>query len=203
MRQPDEDLALHGVQWLNRIRKRDDQRLQQRNEGLRPTPAPHGETFYRREEPKRDRHRRYTDDHRRVRPSTLQKMVKRYEGSGDPHDHVAAFRQAVRAEQVADTHTQIEGFGLTLEGKALMWFQTLGPESKESLNQLERDFIAAFSKMGIKHNAMAQIFSFQQKDHETVRDCVNRLKQYIARCPKEEKAQSSQADFNLSGGTKE
>ena len=41
--------------------------------------------------------------------------------------------------------------------------------------------------MGIKHNAVAQIFSFQQRDHETVRDCVNRLKQYIARCPEEEK----------------
>ena len=41
--------------------------------------------------------------------------------------------------------------------------------------------------MGIKHNAVAQIYSFKQKDHETVRDCVNRLKQYIARCLDEEK----------------
>ena len=65
-------------------------------------------------------------------------MVKRYEGSGDPHDHVAAYRQAVRAEQVTDTHTQIEGFGLTLEGKALMWFQTLGPESRVSLSTRKR-----------------------------------------------------------------
>ena len=100
---------------------------------------------------------------------------------------MAAYRQAVHAEQVSDTHTQIEGFGLTLESKALTWFQTLGPESKVSLNHLEKDFIAAFSKMGIKHNAVAQIFSFQQQEHETVRDCVNRLKQYIVRCPHDEK----------------
>ena len=57
-------------------------------------------------------HRRHEEDHRRVRPSALQKLVKKYDGSGDPYDHVAAFRQAVHAEQVRDTHTQIEGFGL-------------------------------------------------------------------------------------------
>ena len=116
--------------------------------------------------------------HRRVKPFSLQKLVKRYNGSDDPHEHVAAYRQAVHAEQVSDTHTQIEGFGLTLESKALTWFQTLNPESKVSLSHLEKDFIVAFSKMGIKHNAVAQIFSFQQREHETVRDCVNRLKQY-------------------------
>lgn len=41
--------------------------------------------------------------------------------------------------------------------------------------------------MGIKHNAVAQIYSFKLKDHETVRDCVNRLKQYINHCPDDEK----------------
>ena len=37
--------------------------------------------------------------------------------------------------------------------------------------------------MGIKHNPQAKIYKFKQKDHETIRDFVNRLKQYIARCP--------------------
>ena len=66
-------------------------------------------------------HCRRNDDEysRQVRPSTLQKLVKNYDGTGDPYDHITAFRQAVRAEQVTDKHTQIEGFGLTLEGKAL------------------------------------------------------------------------------------
>ena len=44
--------------------------------------------------------------------------MKRYDGSRDSHDHVATYRQVVHAEQVRDTHTQIEGFGLTLESKA-------------------------------------------------------------------------------------
>ena len=61
----------------------------------------------------------------------------------------------VHAKLVQDTHTQIEGSGLMLESKALTWFQTLGPKSKVSLEWLEKDFIAAFSKMGIKHNEVA------------------------------------------------
>ena len=55
-------------------------------------------------------HRRHDDDHRKVRPSALQKLVKKYDGSGDPYDHVAAYRQVVHAEHVRDTRTQIEDF---------------------------------------------------------------------------------------------
>ena len=107
-------------------------------------------------------------------PSTLQKLVKKYDGSKDPHDHIASFKQVLRAEQVSDSHTKIEGFGLTLEGKALSWFQSLEPGEETTFQSLEKDFTAAFSKMDIKHNAVAQIFAFRQKEHESVRDCVNR-----------------------------
>ena len=93
----------------------------------------------------------------------------------------------MRAEQVSDNHTQIEGFGLTLEGKALSWFQTLEPSTITTLQSLEKDFIAAFSKMGIKHNVITQIYAFKQKKHESLRDCVTRLKQYITICPSIEK----------------
>lgn len=87
--------------------------------------------------------------------------MKNYDGSGDPFDHIAALRQAVHAEKVFDTHTQIKGFGLNLESKALTWFYTLDPTSKTSFIRLEKDFIGAFLKMGLKHNAVAQIYFFQ------------------------------------------
>ena len=61
--------------------------------------------------------RRAANKGRKVRPLVLQKLVKKYNGSGNPFDYVAAFKQAVHAEQVSDTHTQVEGFGLTLESK--------------------------------------------------------------------------------------
>ena len=49
--------------------------------------------------------RRAANKGRKVRPLALQKLVKKYDGSGDPFDHGAAFKQVVHAEQVSDIHT--------------------------------------------------------------------------------------------------
>ena len=110
---------------------------------------------------------------RKTRPSNFQKWVKKYNGSGDSYDSLATFKQVVRAKQIIDHHTQVEGFGLTLESKALSWFQTLELHAYEDFAALEKYFIAAFSKMGIKHNVVAQIYFFSQKENEPVRDCAN------------------------------
>ena len=45
------------------------------------------------------------EPHWRVRSLALQKLVKRHNESGDPHDHVATYKQVVHAEQERDTHT--------------------------------------------------------------------------------------------------
>ena len=114
-------------------------------------------------------------DHRRVRPANFQKWVKKYSGASDPYDHLASFKQVARAEQVIDLHTKVEGFGLTLEGRALSWFQTLNPADYLSYEELERDFIATFSKTGLKHDVLSQIHGFKQKTNKSVRDGANRL----------------------------
>ena len=62
---------------------------------------PHGVT----EDPfiqRRGGHGQRNDDEysQKVRPSTLQKLVKKYDESGDPYDHIASFRQIVHAEHV-------------------------------------------------------------------------------------------------------
>ena len=43
-------------------------------------------------------------------------MGKEYDGTGDPHDRIAWFKQVLRAEQVIDIHTQVEGFGCVMGG---------------------------------------------------------------------------------------
>ena len=78
--------------------------------------------------------------------------------SGDPYDQLASFRQVVRAEEVSDLHVLEEGFGLTLEGKALSWFQTLLTGTFSSFESLEKDFIGAFTKIGIKHSVSTLIY---------------------------------------------
>ena len=128
-------------------------------------------------------------DSRRVRPDNFQKWVKKFNGSGDPYDHLASFKQVARAEQVHDLHTKVEGFGLTLEGRALSWFQTLDLSDYHSYEALEKDFIAAFSKTRLKHNVLSQIHGFKQNNDESMRDGANRLRQYLARYP-EKKCQA-------------
>ena len=89
---------------------------------------------------------------KKTRPSHFQKWVEKYYKLGDPYDHLVSFKQVVRAEQITDPHTQVEGFGLTLEIKALSWFQILEPNAYSDFSTLEKEFIAAFSNMGVKHN---------------------------------------------------
>ena len=87
--------------------------------------------------------------------------------------------------------------GIYQKGKSIFWKEK-GVEggSKEdhgvSFHSIptsprsEERFVATFLKMGIKHNVVALIYGFAQKEGETVRDCANRLRQYIARCPEGE-----------------
>ena len=42
--------------------------------------------------------RRQEQEYRKVRPFALQKMVKKYDKSGDSFDHMATFRQAVHVQ---------------------------------------------------------------------------------------------------------
>ena len=81
-------------------------------------------------------------------------------------------------------HTMVQGFGLTMEGRALSWFQTLKPSVLYDFEVLVKHFIEAYSKIGIKHNMITQILRFKKKDKEIVQECADRLRQYIVQCSK-------------------
>ena len=57
-------------------------------------------------------------------------------------------------------HTMVQGFGLTMEGRALAWFQTLKAFVLYDFEVLVKRFIEAYSKIGIKHNTVTQDFEF-------------------------------------------
>ena len=88
-----------------------------------------------------------------------------------------------RAEKVHDLHTLVEGFGLTMEGKALTWFQTQKMAKFSSFTQLAKEFVREHTKSGLKHDVLSQIHQFKQESNESVRDCASRLRQYLTRCP--------------------
>ena len=99
----------------------------------------------------------------KTQPLHFQKVMKKFIGSGDPYDHLANFKQIARAEQVYDLYTKVEGFGLTLEGRVLSWFEMLTLLGYLTYQEFERDFIVAFSKIGLKHDVLLQVHGFKQK----------------------------------------
>lgn len=46
---------------------------------------------------------------KQVRPTSLQKFCKIFNGTGDPYDHVAQYRQLLFAEGVTYVHTMVHG----------------------------------------------------------------------------------------------
>ena len=77
----------------------------------------------------------------------------------------------------------VQDFGLTMEGRVLMWFQTLKPSVLYDFEILVKHYMEACSKIGIKHNIVTLMLDFQQKENETVRESIARLWKYIARRP--------------------
>ena len=98
-----------------------------------------------------------------LRPSTLQKFCKKFDGIGDPYYHVAQYRQLLFAEGITDVHTMVQAFGLTMEGQALAWFQTLKSSVLYDFEVLVKNFIDSYSKIGIKHNIITKFWDSSKK----------------------------------------
>ena len=99
---------------------------------------------------------------------------------------MARFFQVLFAKDVDVVHTMVQGFGLTLEGKAPSWFQILSNSVLYNFEVLIDAFIKENTKIGIKHNIVTQILDFKQKEKETMRDAIGRLKALILQCPPRE-----------------
>ena len=88
-----------------------------------------------------------------------------------------------RAEKFHDLYTLVEGFGLTMEGKALTRFLTQKTANFSFFNQLAKEFVREHTKSGLKNDVLSQIHQFKQEPKKTVRDCANWLRQCLTRCP--------------------
>ena len=86
---------------------------------------------------------------KKMRPIVLQKFYKKFDGSNDPYDHVAQFRQLTFAKGITNVHTMIQGFALTMMGKALTWFQTLNPAMLYDFKTLVKHFIESCTNIGL------------------------------------------------------
>ena len=111
------------------------------------------------------------------------KWVKKFNGMGDPYNHLDSFQQMARAKKVYDLHILVEGFGLTMEGKALTQSQALKIAKYYSFMKLAKKFVIEHKKIGLKNDVLSQLYQFTQGYDTIVRDCANQLRKYLTRCP--------------------
>ncbi|MCO5571286.1 hypothetical protein L7F22_025024 [Adiantum nelumboides] len=98
-----------------------------------------------------------------------------------------------------DTHAREAMFH---GGTTLTWFQPLDPICFPNIDNVLREFAEEFSKRGIKHNTVSQIYAFKQRENEKVKEASLRFKQYIERCPKRELLQDERLSMLFMEGLK-
>ncbi|GJX16444.1 reverse transcriptase domain-containing protein [Tanacetum coccineum] len=78
-------------------------------------------------------------------PNVMPRLVKTYNGSEDPEDHLEIFQAAAKTERWA-MPTWCHTFNSTLTGNARVWFDDLPPESIDSYNDLREAFLKNYLK---------------------------------------------------------
>ena len=74
--------------------------------------------------------------------------IKMYDGTGDPDDHIAQYKQrmlAVAVPKESREATMCKGFGSTLIGPALQWYINLPTRSISSFAGLSDKFVEQFA----------------------------------------------------------
>ena len=100
---------------------------------------------------------------KKVRPSQLQKLSKLLMEAEILTIMWLDFVKFLFVEDVDDVHTMVQGCGLTLEGKALSWFQSLSNSVLYNFEVLIDVFIKENTKTRIKHNTLRQILDFNKR----------------------------------------
>lgn len=103
---------------------------------------------------------------KRVRPTSLQKFCKKFNGSRDPYEHIAQYHQPI--------YDGGHNFTLVSNSETFIALCFCCPH---------KHFIDAHLKFGIEHNTITKILIFKQGEKETIKGCIDLLKQYIARYP--------------------
>nr|GEV99869.1 reverse transcriptase domain-containing protein [Tanacetum cinerariifolium] len=109
------------------------------------------------------------------RKTRMPNNVKRYDGTGDPEDHVKVFQAAVQVEMWA-MPTWCHMFNSTLIEAARVWFDELLPESIDGYKDLRAAFLAYFMQQKKYVKDPVEIHNIKQRDGETIKDFMKRFK---------------------------
>ena len=102
--------------------------------------------------------------------------VDKYDGSGDPSNHIEGFRAHLALHGNPD-EIACPAFPLTLKGVAKDWFSNLKPQSIDDFNTLGRQFMNQFLAVRRRKNNPAYLLSLVQGKEESLKDYLHRFNQ--------------------------
>ncbi|GJS99153.1 reverse transcriptase domain-containing protein [Tanacetum coccineum] len=102
-------------------------------------------------------------------------LIKTYDRSGDPKDHLKIFQAAAKTERWA-MPTCCHMFNSTLTGNARVWFDDLPPESIHSYDDLREAFLKNYLQQKKYIRDPIVLHNIKQKDGESTEDFIQRYK---------------------------
>ncbi|XP_013617532.1 PREDICTED: uncharacterized protein LOC106324054 [Brassica oleracea var. oleracea] len=106
--------------------------------------------------------------------------IKMYDGTGDPDDHIAQYKQrmlAVALPKESREATMCKGFGSTLIGPSLQWFINLPTRSISSFASLSDKFVEQFASSRSLEKTSDGLYEILQHRVEPLRDYIARFNQ--------------------------
>ncbi|KAF3563895.1 hypothetical protein DY000_02016533 [Brassica cretica] len=106
--------------------------------------------------------------------------IKAYDGTTDPDDHVAQYRQrmlAVALLKGSREATMCKGFGSTLTGSALQWYINLPSRSIASFGVLSDKFVEQFASSRDLEKTSDSLYKILQHRAEPLRGYIARFNQ--------------------------
>ncbi|WZZ14828.1 hypothetical protein YC2023_107917 [Brassica napus] len=106
--------------------------------------------------------------------------IKMYDGTGDPDDHIAQYKQrmqAVTLPKESREATMCKGFGCTLIGPALQWNINLPTRSISSFAGLSDKFVEQFASSRSVEKTSDGLYEILQHRAEPLRDYIARFNQ--------------------------
>ncbi|XP_058075684.1 uncharacterized protein LOC131224158 [Magnolia sinica] len=97
--------------------------------------------------------------------------VIQYSGSGDPSEHVEAYRSWMQIQTATDA-MMCRWFSITLTGSAQSWYRQLRPNSINSFVELSRLYLTQFISGKRSQKPNTHMFAIKQEPKESLKDYI-------------------------------
>ncbi|XP_070042463.1 uncharacterized protein [Nicotiana tomentosiformis] len=104
--------------------------------------------------------------------------IPKYNGMTDPNEHVTYYACAIKGNDLEDDEIEfslLKRFGETLSKGAMIWYQTLPPNSIDSFAMLADSFVKAHAGAIMVETRKSDLFNVKQKENEMLREFVSRF----------------------------